>query len=109
MPRIRMRIQMNRIPEVVAEMNGGAHKARDEAAQRIADLARDTVAVDTGETKESIRVNAGSVSVDGAGLFLEFGTVKMQAQPFLGPAAEQVRQEMDGIFRKWMAGGYSGG
>ena len=108
MARIRIRIQMNRIPQVTAEYNHAAKKARDDAAQRIADIAYDTVAVDTGETRDSIKVNEGSVSVGGAGLFLEFGTIKMAAQPFLGPAAEQVRAEMDGIFRSWFAGGYAG-
>lgn len=103
MARIRMRIQMNRIPEVTTKTNIAAKNARNEAANRIAEIARDTVRVDTGETRDSIVVNEGSVSVGGAGLFLEFGTIKMPAYPFLGPAAEQVRSEMDHIFRSWMA------
>lgn len=63
-------------------------------------------AVVTGNLRNSILAKAGS---DGSrewwvrvgaeyGVYLEFGTAKMAARPFMRPAAERVRQAVDGIF-----------
>jgi HK97 gp10 family phage protein len=74
------------------------------AAQEIRDMAKDLAPVDTGHLRDSIRcwqtsegatVTAGGVSngpegsrdVDYA-VYVEFGTYKMAAQPYLRPAVD---------------------
>jgi HK97 gp10 family phage protein len=75
-----------------------------EAADHIANRARDRVVVGaTGELRDSIeakREGVGEYSV-GAGkfyaIFVEFGTVHVPARPFLVPAAEEARGEIQAI------------
>lgn len=77
-----------------------AEKIADEIASRISDAAKDFVAVDTGKTKSSIRwERRGDLAVvvaDRHGerpevpIYLEIGTFKMAARPFLKPAADIV-------------------
>lgn len=69
-----------------------------EVAQDIAEAARVLVAVDTGKTKQNIKAERGrgfsKVSVTRGGerdvvpAYLELGTHKMAARPFLKPAGE---------------------
>jgi HK97 gp10 family phage protein len=71
----------------------------ERAADRIVDTAQGLVPVDTGALRDSIRaepvapthwqVIAGGGDVDYA-IFVEYGTSKMAAQPFLTPASRQV-------------------
>ena len=90
--------QVNRIigSEIIGD---GAEKMAETAA----DEARAIVRVDTGLTRESIRVFQGREPRNGevayyifaglqehrAALFLELGTVKMQPYPFLRPALQR--------------------
>lgn len=70
------------------------------AAEYVAEYARGFVAVDTGKTKTSIRVERGSnswlVIADRQGdasavpVFLELGTRNMEARPFMQPAVDLV-------------------
>ena len=57
-------------------------------AQDVEAQAKSMVAVDTGETYDSIQVTPEGVVAGGAALYLEFGTYKMGAEPFLRPAAD---------------------
>ena len=75
-------------------------------AAELRDDARNAVAVDTGATRDSIRVkgtkNSRIVLADSrAAFFLEFGTSDTAPQPFLWPhvpkAAERLQQAMQGI------------
>ena len=90
--------QFNRI--IASEISGdGAEKM----AETVADEARAIVRVDTGQTRDSIRVVKGTENRKGespyyvlaglqehrAALFLELGTVKMPPYPFLRPALER--------------------
>ncbi len=69
-----------------------------EVAENIAEVAREIVARDTGRTSMNVRVRArrgGAVVVvtrggerDEVPAYLEFGTHKMAARPFLKPAAD---------------------
>ena len=69
-----------------------------EVAEDIAEVARELVAKDTGRTSMNVRVRArrgGAVVVvtrggerDEVPAYLEFGTHKMAARPFLKPAAD---------------------
>jgi HK97 gp10 family phage protein len=74
----------------------------EEALNDAVTLMRETVAVDTGETRDSITVNleTQAVEVGGAGLFLEFGTTRMGAQPFMIPAFHKVVDELPARLRR---------
>jgi hypothetical protein len=80
------------IPEYTARANGLAGEVRRRALEKIAERARELVAVDTGETRDSIQVTDEGVEVGGAGVFLEYGTRNMAAEPFLGPSTSQVQE-----------------
>lgn len=83
-----------------------AEAAKNEVRSFVADEARGLVAVATGETQESIEETEEGVSVGGAALYLEFGTYKMSAQPFLRPAADAAAShDVSGIARTTLLGG----
>ena len=88
------------------------HRAVEAAQQRaLEDAARlmvDTVAVDTGATRDSIRVEGDTVIAGGAALYLEFGTVRMGAQPFMIPAFHTVVDRLETYLRRAMADGHGG-
>src|SRR3990172_6275248 len=84
---------------------------------RLAEIAREIVHVRTGHLRASIRAELGE-NMEGQAAFdpvqvvadapyasfVEFGTSRMEAQPFLGPAAEQVEpeilEEIDSVLRE---------
>ena len=78
----------------------GGDAAAEMAAKYVAEYARDFVARDTGKTEMSIRVEGASfgykVIADRLGdasavpVFLEFGTARMDARPFMRPAIDLV-------------------
>lgn len=92
-------------------INGGLHKRATELVQYFAllilDLAQSFVPVDTGHLKASLQkggeenifeiMGGGLVAVIGTSVlyavFVEFGTRRMSAQPYLTPAVEAVREE----------------
>lgn len=64
--------------------------------------AKSTIAVDTGESRGTIRLSDGEdkrgpyvkLTAGGASLVLEYGTIHMEAQPFLRQAMRRVVQEL---------------
>lgn len=78
-----------RIQAGVAQRRGAVMAS---AADPIAARMRETVAVDTGETRDTIAVEqAGGgavVAAGGASLLLEYGTSRMPARPFARPAVD---------------------
>ncbi len=67
-------------------------------------IARQLAAVDTGEMRSKIRISKhprygsliGEVEAGAAhSKFVEFGTVNMEAQPFMTPAVEQGRRMLN--------------
>lgn len=81
-------------------LRGGANVVRDEARRRVRKR--------TGDTAKKIRVkNQGlkfdeltfSVGVNSVGRWLEFGTSRMPAYPFLRPAAEAKAAEAVNVIR----------
>ena len=67
-----------------------------DVAEQVAEAAREMAPVDTGRLRGSIVVEANGnnhavVTDVPYAPFLEFGTSQMPAQPFLGPAAANVR------------------
>lgn len=81
----------------LAEINKA--EATKEAAQIVLDEAQVLVPVDTGELRDSghLEEQEGSIEVvfgtDHA-IPIEFGTSRMEAQPFLRPAMENKRKEV---------------
>jgi len=66
-----------------------------EAAEEMAEVARQNAPVDTGELRDSIHVEdegEGSRVVVGTDhwIFPEFGTVDMAPEPYMRPAVDQV-------------------
>lgn len=81
-----------------AEARKAGKRAVNASARAVRDSARSRVPVKTGELKKSIttRVSRKGIGArvgtnDEAGPFVEFGTVRQAAKPFLFPAAEQER------------------
>lgn len=85
-------------------LDQAAHGFGETVAERIAEHARATVAVRTGQTRDSIRVEESdglaTVVAEGASLFLEFGTATMAAEPFLQPAADAAAREVPSMARE---------
>lgn len=90
----------SRIPAIVAEMQPKAALAVSKAVTDVEAYAKGVVPVDTGNLRASIqgessglqgRVNVGA----DYGIYVEFGTYKMAAQPYLTPAAEFVRPSFE--------------
>lgn len=93
-------IVFNRIPELIAMVDANARSAPKKVADRIAATARSYAPVDTGALRgsiESVSVEAGYSADVIAGAeyaaYVEYGTYKMAAQPFLTPAVEQHANE----------------
>src|SRR6058998_2438135 len=76
-------------------------------AVRVAERARELVPVRTGHLLASIRADLGEGEVEGETFspvqvvadtsyasFVEFGTSRMQAEPFLTPAVEEIEPEI---------------
>lgn len=85
----------NRIPALIAAVEANARTAVKAHADKIASDARARAPVATGYLRSSIQavsVRTGKEAeiVVGAdyGRFVEYGTYKMAAQPFLNPALE---------------------
>jgi HK97 gp10 family phage protein len=89
----------NRIPQLIAAVEANARTRVVEHANKIASDARARAPVATGFLRSSIQVESVKTGkeaqiVVGAeyGRFVEYGTYKMSAQPFLNPALEADKQ-----------------
>lgn len=86
-------------------MKISAELAAARSARNIAKRAKELAPKDTGALAESIEAKGNGatwtveVGVDYGG-FVEFGTRYMDAQPYLGPAAEERFHEFPLIFRE---------
>lgn len=75
---------------ILREMERNLERAETESASRCAETARRTVRRRSGRTAASIEAHPdGSVTAGEASVFLERGTVRMPAFPFLGPAFDR--------------------
>lgn len=102
-------IRKNRLPEIAKRAAQVAADVIRETVDGIATDARGRAPVDTGELRDSIagRVinqNAGEVvaTADHAS-YVEYGTVKMPAQPYLHPAADAARPKFEAAVAKALA------
>lgn len=84
----------SRIPQLVDSAVRKANEAAEDTAEAIAREAKRRVAVQSGATRDSIEATSavnGEAKVEVGhfvGTFLEFGTSKAAAQPFLIPSTE---------------------
>jgi len=82
----------------IDEMEIAAEKFLENVAENIRSEARELVPVDTGLLRSSIDVYDGDDSSEkligsktvNYAIFVELGTVKMQAQPYLVPALDNI-------------------
>lgn len=95
-----MRVVYCRASKVGREVAARAEALAEGVREHVAETARENVAVDTGETRDSIHVEGDSVVAGGAALFLEGGTIHMAAEPFLGPAVDDGKRMLDAGMRR---------
>lgn len=95
-------IVFNRIPALIAAVEANSRGAPKRVADKIAVSARARAPVATGRLKSSIHavsISAGKeaeVRADAPyALFVEMGTYKMSARPFLAPAVAQYQEEFE--------------
>lgn len=90
---------LGRFKQAQAGLAVQAARLEEVIADEVAEVARDLVATDTTKTQKSIRTERRThmvVVVDRGGerpevpIYLEIGTYKMAARPFLKPAADLV-------------------
>lgn len=95
----------SRIPQIIAELDDKLREGVVDVAERIADGAKERVSVDTGALRDAIHVEADEESVrvvagDGDvfyGHIIEAGGVNTPPHPFLVPAFEAERQDLEDI------------
>jgi HK97 gp10 family phage protein len=93
----------SRFPQIVAALDPSMMAATKAAAEVIAQRAKDRVPVESGELRDAIHVvdeDEGHSVVAGDtdafyGHMVEFGTTHTAARPFLIPAAEETRPEVE--------------
>lgn len=96
----------SRIPAITAAALPKAQAAVTAAAAQVEAHAKTTAPVDTGNLRSSIQARpAGALAADVVAqaeyaIYQEFGTYKMAAQPFMGPAAEAVRPAFEAAMRQ---------
>jgi len=110
-----MRIENWAPGKITAELEKTAMDRLYKAGEEVADIARRLVPVQTGKLRDSIRVTrlrgdpklnirvyAGSREKGGAfyAHMVEYGTVKMRAKPFLRPALNQLKGQIQEIMEK---------
>jgi HK97 gp10 family phage protein len=86
----------NRFPQVAAELKAGRARIVKETAETVRDDAKQRAPVRTGQLRDSIAVegegDAARVTVGAPhGVYVEYGTSRSPAQPFLWPAVEAAR------------------
>lgn len=91
-------VVFNRIPELIAAVEANSIVATRKNTVRLRDEMKRRVAVDTGELRDSIEAHyegrSGEVNVGAEhGIYNEYGTYKMPAQPFFHPSVEAVFPE----------------
>jgi len=92
-------VKYNHIPEIKREMPAAIESQVQAAAYACEAYAKDLCPVDTGALKASIKADKESALLwtvaphTEYAVYVEFGTRRMRAQPYMRPAAERVRVE----------------
>ena len=100
----------SRLPKVAAELALRADLSAKASAELVAAKAKDRVPVETGRLRDAIHVAEGDtpgeqyvVAGDSTAFYghiVEHGSVNAPPHPFLIPAAEESRTEIQGIVRE---------
>jgi HK97 gp10 family phage protein len=99
---IQIKVEKNKLPELAQFVTKEMRQAVHDATEQAAEIARSLAPVDTGALVGSITtsfsgnqyVSTGEIIVGvDYGIYVEFGTMYMAAQPFLTPAVDQVSKE----------------
>lgn len=77
-----------------------AEAVEEHTKSEVGEAARGLVPVETGETQASIEETDEGVEASSAAIYLEFGTYKMAAEPFMRPAADSVNESEIATFAK---------
>jgi HK97 gp10 family phage protein len=93
----------SRLPEITERIPPSVHHAVEAGAELVAEGARQRVPVATGRLRDAIHVDTepeGAYVIAGDskafyGMFVEHGTRYMPAHPFLLPALEENRSEIE--------------
>ena len=101
---------LNRLQQIGANVSRFENQALGNAAEPVLEDAKANAPVRTGKLKEGLKISSIKtkegmkyvlVGVDKSdnskifyGKFVEFGTTKMSARPFLGPAYEKNKREI---------------
>lgn len=95
MPMVVMEVVLDRVPEAIDAGIALADEAHNEGIQTLAENARMLVPVATGELQDSIQETSEGVEAgtDHA-FYVEFGTYKMSAQPFMSPSVPVALEAM---------------
>jgi HK97 gp10 family phage protein len=96
-PRVSVVVKLNKFPEIGSQMHSMLSAAVRKTALDLEANAKDIVPVKTGNLKNSIQTEIkGDLNAEvrvGAhyGIYVEYGTRKMSARPYMRPAAEKVK------------------
>ena len=110
MVRISVVVQSNRLPSLPGLVRAGVRGAVAKAVFDVEAQAKTRAAVDTGALRNSI---TGQITGDTEGqvttgvdyaVYVEMGTVKMPARPFMHPAADAVRPSFEAAIKQAIAG-----
>ena len=106
MIKVRVNLLENKLPRIAEELRPRAGRLVRKAAADITASAQMRAPVDTGFLRNSIHwTQAGELTAIvtvGAeyGIYVEYGTRKMRAQPYLGPAVDTVLPQLRAAIRE---------
>lgn len=104
-------VTTNRIPELLSTTRSRAERVVAETAHNIGSFAKQRAPVDTGRLKNSIQERditplyweVGPVGVE-YDIYVEYGTSRAPAQPYLTPAVEQARPAFEAAIARLIDG-----
>mgnify|MGYP000006852678 CR=1 FL=1 len=110
MPKIQnLRINADNVDAVKGGIRGAMQRALERIGMQAEGYAKDLCPVDTGNLRNSItHITDDKAAYIGTnveyGKYVETGTVKMAAQPFLGPAATEHTETYQNIVKDELSG-----
>jgi len=103
----RLVVIQNRFPGIIVRTNTRVVSLTDKVRETVLEIARGNAPVDTGNLRDSGHIEGDMVVFDAENAIggqyaaaVEFGTRYTPAQPFLTPAAEQVKPLLFGGMSK---------
>lgn len=94
---VEITITHDRFPEIIAKLPNLAHDMVAKAAYEVEEISKQICPVRTGALKNSINTEFLEPALAAVGpnmdysIYVEYGTYKMAAQPYMRPAADVVR------------------